>query len=113
MTNRKSLASLGAKLSPAAREKAALKARAMSDAMDLAELRRAHVMSQKQIAALLGVNQASVAKMEKRTDMYISTLRSYIEAMGGKLEIVAKFPDHAVPIKNFADIGTDAEACPA
>ncbi|MCH4091574.1 XRE family transcriptional regulator [Acetobacter sp.] len=113
MTGRKTLASLGATLSPVSRERAAMKAQAMADAMDLAELRRAHVMSQKQIAELLGVNQASVAKMEKRTDMYISTLRSYIEAMGGELQIVAKFPGHAVPIKSFADIGTDAEACPA
>ena len=109
MKNRKALASLAEKLSPEARERAALKARAMSDAMDLAELRRAQVMSQKQIAALLGINQASVAKMEKRADMYISTLRSYIEAMGGELEIVAKFPAHAVPIRSFSAIATAAD----
>ncbi|NVN11410.1 XRE family transcriptional regulator [Nguyenibacter vanlangensis] len=113
MTDRKTLASLGAKMSPASRVRAEVKAKAMSDAMDLAELRRAHVMSQKQIAELLGVNQASVAKMEKRADMYISTLRSYIEAMGGELQIVARFPDHAVPIKSFAEIGAEAETCPA
>ncbi|AQS88193.1 putative transcriptional regulator with C-terminal CBS domains [Neoasaia chiangmaiensis NBRC 101099] len=113
MTKRKTLASLGAKLTPTARERASVKARAMSDAMDLAELRKAHVLSQKQIAELLGVNQASVAKMEKRADMYVSTLRSYIQAMGGELEIVARFPDHAVPIRSFAEIGQDEELCDA
>ncbi|WP_220805312.1 hypothetical protein, partial [Aquipseudomonas alcaligenes] len=45
---------------------------------------------------------------EKRTDMYISTLRSHIEAMGGQLEVIARFPDGAVKISNFAEIGTDA-----
>lgn len=44
----------------------------------------------------------------KRTDMYISTLRSHIEAMGGQLEVIARFPDGAVKISNFAEIGTDA-----
>ncbi|MCL0278147.1 transcriptional regulator, partial [Pseudomonas aeruginosa] len=44
------------------------------------------------------------AKMERRTDMYISTLRSHIEAMGGQLEVIARFPDGAVKISNFADI---------
>ena len=43
-----------------------------------------------------------------RTDMYISTLRSHIEAMGGQLEVIARFPDGAVKISNFAEIGTDA-----
>ena len=68
MANRKSLASLAEKLSPGARERAVLKGRTMSDAMELVELRRTQVMSHKQIAALVGVKQASVAKMEKRHD---------------------------------------------
>ena len=48
--------------------------------------------------------------MEKRTDMYLSTLRSHIEAMGGQLEIVARFPDGSVRISNFADLGSNATA---
>ena len=44
------------------------------------------------------------ARVIHRTDMYVSTLRRFIEAMGGELEIVARFPDHAVKIKNFADL---------
>jgi hypothetical protein len=50
------------------------------------------------------IQQPAVAKMERRTDMYISTLRSHIRAMGGELEITAKFPDGSVKISNFSDI---------
>jgi DNA-binding XRE family transcriptional regulator len=72
--------------------------------LPLAELRRARGLSQKTLAGVLHVDQASISKMERRTDMYISTLRSHIEAMGGELEIVARFPDGAVKIANFNGI---------
>lgn len=55
------------------------------------------------LAETLHVNQAAVSKIEPRTDMYISALRAYIRAMGGDLEIVAKFPDGEVKIANFAE----------
>jgi len=61
-------------------------------------------LSQKTLAGVLHVDQASISKMERRTDMYISTLRSHIEAMGGELEIVAHFPDGIVKITNFNGI---------
>ncbi len=67
----------------------------------LAELRRARGLSQKTLAGVLQVDQASISKLERRTDMYISTLRSHIEAMGGELEIIARFPDGSVKIANF------------
>jgi predicted transcriptional regulator len=76
--------------------------------MPLAELRRARGMSQKALAEMLHVQQPSIARLEKRTDMYLSTLRSHIEAMGGKLEVVARFPDGAVKIGNFSDLGKAA-----
>jgi hypothetical protein len=47
---------------------------------------------------ILGVNQSAISKIEKRTDMYLSTLRSYVEAMGGSLEIQAVFPEGAVRV---------------
>ena len=72
--------------------------------MDLAELRRARRLSQEELAQVLDVGQASIAKLEKRTDMYVSTLRRFVEAIGGDLEIVAKFPDHSIPIKQFEDL---------
>ncbi len=57
------------------------------------------------LAEVLHVQQPSIAKMEKRTDMYLSTLRSHIEAMGGELEVIARFPDGAVKISNFTELG--------
>ncbi len=62
-------------------------------AISLGELRRARTMTLRQLAADLRVGQASIAKLELRTDMYLSTLRRFVEAMGGDLEIVARFPD--------------------
>ena len=72
--------------------------------MALAELRRARELSQSELARILGIRQPSVADMEKRTDMYISTLRSLIEGMGGQLDIIARFPGQEVRIKNFAQL---------
>lgn len=76
--------------------------------MPLQELRLARGLSQQQLAELLHVQQPSIAKLEKRTDMYVSTLRSHIEAMGGQLEVVARFPEGVVKISNFADLDKDA-----
>jgi transcriptional regulator with XRE-family HTH domain len=70
--------------------------------MPLHELRKAQQLSQESLAKALNINQAAVSKMERRTDMYISTLRDYIRAMGGELEIIATFPDGQVKIDNFA-----------
>ena len=56
--------------------------------MPLNELRQARGLSQKMLAEVLHVQQPSIAKMEKPTDMYLSTLCSHIEAMGGRLEVV-------------------------
>lgn len=52
----------------------------------------------------LHIQQPALAKIEKRTDMYLSTLRSHIQDMGGELEIVARFPEGAVKIQNFSDL---------
>jgi len=91
-------------MSPSAQEKSKLLAKAMQEQMPLNELRQARGLSQETIATLLSVKQPSVAKMEKNVDMYISTLRKYIQAMGGDLDITASFPDGRVRIANFADI---------
>ena len=69
--------------------------------MPLAELRQARKFTQQQIAETLKIKQASVSKMESQTDMYISTIRKYIEAMGGELEIIAKFPEGSIKVENF------------
>ena len=79
--------------------------------MPLHELRRAREMTQVDVAKTLKVNQPAVAKLEQRADVYVSSLRSYIEAVGGRLKIVAEFPEGEVAITNFANAG-DAEPLP-
>ena len=104
MAGRRSFAELRGRLSPEAQAMAEAEAQRLGEEMDLAEVRRALKLSQEEIGQTLQIRQGSVAKIEKRTDMYVSTLRRFIEAMGGELEIVARFPDHAVKIRNFADL---------
>ena len=67
----------------------------------LRQVREARAYSQAAVAQKLRIKQAAVSKLERRTDMYLSTLRGYIEAMGGKLEIIARFPGQAVRITQF------------
>jgi DNA-binding XRE family transcriptional regulator len=77
----------------------------IADEMTLQELRRARAMTQVRLAKSLGVAQKQVSEIEKRTDMHISTLRRSIEAMGGKLSLIAEFPDRkAVVLSGIASI---------
>lgn len=78
--------------------------------MRLHELRRARELTQKDLAERLNVNQPAVAKMEQRADVYVSSLRHYIEAVGGRLKVVAEFPEGEVAITNFSDVGKDPSA---
>ena len=103
----KKFADLIAKMPPEARAEIEAYKQAYRAEMALQELRQARQKSQEAIAKTLGGNQASVSKMERRADMYVSTLRSYIEAMGGELEIIASFPDGKVKINQFEEIGRD------
>jgi DNA-binding transcriptional regulator YiaG len=96
--------SLRDKMSPEAQAAAEQKTQALLEGLPLQELRQARQLSQEQLATILQVKQASISKLERRTDMYISTLRQFIEAMGGELEIVAKFPDGVVRITQFQEI---------
>ena len=59
----------------------------------LKDLRLAAQQTQEQLAATLGVGQDTISRLEKRSDMLLSTLRHYVEGMGGKLELVAQFPN--------------------
>ena len=104
MAGRHSFAELRARMTPHARAKAEAQALRLDAEMNLAEVRRALKLSQEEIAQTLQIGQGSVAKIEKRTDMYVSTLRRFIEAMGGELEIIARFADHSVKIRNFSDL---------
>jgi len=71
----------------------------------LHELRQARQQSQEELARVLKVQQPAIAKLEHRADMYVSNLRRYVEALGGTLEITARFPEGEVTITNFRDVG--------
>lgn len=103
MSGHRPFRELTAKFSPETRAHVAAKAAALRDEMTLEELRKAREKSQEEVAASLDVQQPAVAKLEKRTDMHVSNLRRYVEALGGKLEINARFPDATVPIANLGD----------
>jgi DNA-binding XRE family transcriptional regulator len=74
--------------------------------MALDELRAARELTQVTLAKLLNVSQSEVSKIENRADMYVSTLASYVKAMGGQLEICAVFPDGKVKITQFEELAT-------
>jgi transcriptional regulator with XRE-family HTH domain len=68
-------------------------ARLIEDEMTLRDLRKAHELTQERMAEALHISQDGVSRLEKRSDFLLSTLRSYVEAMGGKLRLVVEFPD--------------------
>ena len=82
------------KLSPAQRRKVEKRAAALlAEELSLRELRRAHKLTQVKLAKSLGVRQEQISRLEQRSDLLISTLRGYVEAMGGRLSLVAEFPN--------------------
>ena len=95
---------LRAKMSPAAREAGAAEHRRLIEEMSLHQLRKALELTQTKIAEDLHMGQGDVSKLERRTDMYVSTLASYLQAVGADLEIRAVFPDgRAVKITQFSE----------
>jgi transcriptional regulator with XRE-family HTH domain len=80
----------------------------IAEEMTLQELRKAKHKSQQELAKRLHVKQAEISKMERRTDMYVSTLRNFVQSMGGTLDIIAQFPDKAsVRITQFETIDSE------
>ncbi len=104
----KSFKVLERKMSPAARARSEEKAKQFIAEMPLQELRAARKLTQEELAKMLNVNQAAVSKLERRADMYVSTLREFVRAMGGELEITARFPEGAVRINQFEDVDAAA-----
>lgn len=100
----KNFKELQAKMSPESRARAQEKADQMTREMALDELREARLLTQEQLAEQLNVRQPAVARMERRADMYVSTLRGVIKAMGGELDIRAIFPDGIVRINQFKQL---------
>lgn len=99
-------------LSPARRPK--VKARTeelLAEEMTLRELRKARDLSQETLAEVLGIRQGDLSKFERRTDAYLSTIRRFVVAMGGTLDLVATFPNcKPVKIVEIGDLeNTDKE----
>lgn len=97
------------KMDPERQERIRKRTEELLDELPLQELRQARALSQQELAEVLGLNQATVSKLERRTDMYLSSLRRFVEAMGGELEISANFPDGKVRIQLFEDLDADRE----
>lgn len=81
----------------------------MADEHTLQKLRRAQGMTQAAMAEALGIGQDGVSRLEQRSDMRLSTLRGYVEALGGKLSIVAEFPSQG-PVVLSGGAGAEAAA---
>jgi DNA-binding XRE family transcriptional regulator len=98
------------KLSPARCKRVeARAAQLVAEEMSLRELRRAHKLTQERVAETLGIGQDQVSRLEQRSDLLISTLRSYVEAMGGRLTLVAEFPKRKpVVLSGIATLDGDA-----
>ena len=92
---------------PAAR-RAKIEARAeelVAEEMSLRDLRKARQLTQQRMAELLGIGQDGISRIEKRSDLLISTLRNYVARMGGELELVARFPDRPpVLLQDLAEL---------
>jgi transcriptional regulator with XRE-family HTH domain len=82
-------------------------AQLVNEEMTLRDLRLARKLTQERMAELLNIRQESVSRLEKRSDLLLSTLRGYIQAMGGQLDLVVRFPD--LPPVNLSGISEEAE----
>ena len=102
MTN--SFNTLRNKMSITAQKKVMKKTAQLIAAMPLQELRKTRQISQERLATTLTTKQANISRIERRTDMCVSTLRNYIHAMGGELKIIAHFPDGDIQINQFSDV---------
>jgi DNA-binding XRE family transcriptional regulator len=95
---------LQAKMDPERRARVVQRVQETLKAMPLEGLRDARELTQAQLAQVLHVSQGAVSKVERRTDMYISTLHSYVRSIGGDLQIRAVFPEDDVLIDQFEDL---------
>jgi transcriptional regulator with XRE-family HTH domain len=109
VTGHRPFSELRKRMTPERRARNAEATDRMLASVALHELRQARERSREELARELKVGQPTVAKLERRTDMYVSNLGRYIEAVGGSLEITARFPEGTVNITNFADLDSDRE----
>ena len=97
---RRKWSGIKSRVKPATRARIEAEGRRLSDDLHLSQLRKARGLTQETMADLLGVSQAEVSKMERRTELYVGTLRKFIEAMNGELVLAARFSDGVeIPIQ--------------
>ena len=84
-----------------AQARSAARAEAFLVEMQLQEIRKTRQVTQVEVAKSMNVEQASISKLERREDMYVSTLREYVKALGGELKMVASFPDADIQVHPF------------
>jgi len=98
--------------SPEVEAEIARRVKEAAGVMTLYQLREARNLTQVSLAKVLNVNQGAVSRMEKRTDMYVSTLRNFIQAMGGQLQVKAVFPEGEVQIEQFESLAEPQQESP-
>ena len=108
----KKFETLRQQMTPERRARVDARTKELLATMPLNQLRKARSLSQEELAEILDVNQATVSKLERRADMYISTMRRFVRAMGGELEIHARFPEGVFEIDQFGALPA-AEDSPA
>ena len=96
-------ATLRAAMAPERQKRVTERTASMLEEMPLGEIRRTREITQSMLAETLGAEQSSVSKLERRRDMNVSSLRNYIEALGGELVISARFPDGEYRVMQFDD----------
>ena len=103
------------KLTSARRAKVdARAAELLAEEMSLKDLRKARELTQERMAELLGIGQEGISRLEKRSDLLISTLRNYVARMGGRIELVVRFPDRpAVLLQDLAELDAATRGSPA
>jgi predicted transcriptional regulator len=107
MTGHRPFNELTKRFTPERRARVAATAAALREEMTLGELRKAQGLTQEKVATTLGVGQPAVAKLEKRGDMLVGNLRHYVEALGGVLEITARFEGKSVVIGDIGESSRD------
>lgn len=99
----KNFKELQARMSPERQARNARAADEILDTLPLYELRRARRMTQTEVAGRLQMSQSEVSRLERRADVYLSTLRRYISSLGGELQIRAIFDDREVVVSQLAE----------
>jgi DNA-binding XRE family transcriptional regulator len=113
MTMTVSHAEMMKRLTPAQRTRVEARAKELiEEELTLRDLRQAQHLTQERMAALLGVEQESVSRLERRADLLLSTLSSYVAAMGGKLRLVAEFPNRKPVTMALGDLNGEATPKP-